>query len=520
MRRTPLLLVFAAVAAVLLPVPVLAAPCSETAPVVRFDANPKTDVAVGSETRFSFKFNWSADCSGGVLLGWEVHDVSGGTDLLVRSNPGAGYDMEVAGFRGTGVKNWDFNATAVTGPGQHQFRARVLLDDLQISESSSVTVTGAGAAPTGGPATSGGEGGPVQAGPVPLEVTIGDYASAADIPSYVAALYRYGLGIGATLAMVMVVVGGFQYVVSRGNTSEIGAAKSRITNAVLGLLLLLGSFTLLQTINPELVSMRNIIIPPMQRVETISNKCEEFNREEFIVTPTSGRCGEKGTVSRSDGVGVANSTCTWGTCSGAEPGVCVVRGSEGPGCVVCSQVIDNQLENWGLTQTDAACNRFSPANVGTVKNDCMFAQDSRFDINDDVCALVTVDCSTVHSCGDYDAQLRARHGSTTLDMEGLLIDQHGGGSVGPFLGISRIFSTACKSNPCGVSTGCYAEMTTKGSIAHAIGGTLPGQLAADLMGDMWDCKAGAAPPPIAPSAAPLGAAPIESGPAPRSGGRF
>lgn len=500
MRRTPLLFIFAAVAAVLLPVPAFAADCSATAPVVRFDANPKTDVAIGSATRFSFKFNWSAACEEGTKLSWEVHDVYNSTDSLVRSSPGTGYDMNDA-RRGTGEQNWDFNATAVTGPGQHQFRARVLLDGRQISESSSVTVTGAGAAPTGGPTTSGGEGGPVQAGPVALEVAIGDYASAVDIPSYVAALYRYGLGVGVTLAMVMVVIGGFQYVVSRGNPSAIGAAKSRIMNAVLGLLLLLGSFTLLQTINPELVTMRNIVVPVIKRVETIGNKCEDLPQPPFKVMPTSGICGAKGTVTRSDGVGVANNTCTWGTCSAAE--VCVVRGAEGPGCEKCSQVIDNQLKDWGLLENSAGCRRFRQANVGTYVNDCVFSDDDRLNIIDDVCAHVYVDCSAVRSCGDYDDKLRFdSQERRNWQLEAMIIYS---GNV--IQGPSTHFSSACSNDPCNVGP-CYAQETTQGSalvyttIIPLTTGT----------GDYWDCKQGGTPPPAAPAAPPAAPAPAASGP--------
>ncbi len=474
MRRTPLLFLFAAVAVVLLPVPVLAAPCSETAPVVRFDANPKTDVAVGSETRFTFKFHFSVPCEGGVTLQGETHQIYNSVDTVVRRTPL--WDLVPhPEFRDATDDNWDFNATVATNPGQYQFRGRVLLDDRQITESAPVTVTVAGAAPTGGPATSGGEGGPVQAGPVPLEVTIGSYASAADIPSYVAALYRYGLGIGVTLAMVMVVVGGFQYMTARGNPSAIGAARGRITNAILGLLLLLGSFTLLQTINPELVTMRNIIVPPIQRVETIDNKCEDLPRPPFSVSPTSGRCGEEGTVSRSDGVGVANNTCTWGTCSGAEPGVCVVRGSEGPGCVVCGQVIDDQLEHWGLTQSDEGCARFAPPNTTDHHKFCIFSEDNTLDLNHDVCALVDVNCTAITDCSGYNS-LQATSQGTSIDLTNMTHDV----GVGIFGRDPTDFPRICNSNPCDVSGGCRA--VESGVVA-------------------WTCEpsTGSASPPAAPA---------------------
>lgn len=450
MRRTPLLLAALVLFATFLPAPVLAAPCSETVPRVSFNANPRTDVAVGSETRFSFRFNWSTACEGGTILRWEVHDIYRSTDFLVRSSPGAGYDMATAGFRGTGERNWDFNATWITSSGPHLFNARVFLDGRQITATTPVTVSAAGeGAPTSGPAPSGGDAGPVQAGPVALEVTIGDYASAVNIPSYVAALYRYGLGVGVTLAMVMVVIGGFQYMTARGNPSAIGAARGRITNAILGLLLLLGSFTLLQTINPELVTMRNIIVPEIQRVETISNKCEDFNREQFTVTPTTGRCGETGTVARRDNTQLATNTCNWGVC-GADGEVCVVRGTAGPACVKCGDVSDDELGRWGLSESNAACARFSFPGRGTEYGECIYSQDNAFGQEilhiDDVCAHVSFDCNEVSRCGEYDAAVKAYHQGVSVDVERMAIDA--------LIATSRerldnTFERICNADPCG-----------------------------------------------------------------------
>ncbi|TAK05244.1 hypothetical protein EPO33_04720 [Patescibacteria group bacterium] len=502
MRRAPALLAaLIFVLAAVLPAPVLAAPCDETPGAVRFDVNPKTDVAPGSTLRFTFKFRFTAPCDGegvtdpSVILVGETRQTYNSIDSVVRRTPT--WDLiPNPEFRDATDDNWDFNIPAPSSPGTYLFRGRVLLDDRQITESASVTVTVAGEAPTGGPTTSGGEPEPA-AGPVPLEVTIGSYASAVDIPSYVTALYRYGLGVGVTLAMVMVVVGGFQYMTARGNPSAVGAARGRITNAILGLLLLLGSFTLLQTINPDLVTLRNIIVPEIQTVETLTaNKCEDFDRATFTVTPTSGRCGEDGTVARQDGTRLATNTCTWGVCSG-ENEACVLRGRSGYGCVACPTITQENLSDWGLSENDAACRRFRPISTGSTHKDCVYAQDSRFDAILDVCALATIDCSAVRSCGDYDAQLMMRHGSTTLRMEEMIIDQYGGGSVliNP-LRAAPNFPNGCRDNPCDIPSGCHAVPTTLGSSLSTLGpvgspGSLVATVIASISGDLWDCMEGA-----------------------------
>ncbi|MFN7088237.1 MAG: hypothetical protein ACK4NX_00210 [Candidatus Paceibacteria bacterium] len=74
---------------------------------------------------------------------------------------------------------------------------------------------------------------------------------------YVRYLFLFGLAIGGILAFAMIVVGGIQYAMSAGNVSQISDAKDRITQAILGLLLLLASYLILSTINPALVSLRN-----------------------------------------------------------------------------------------------------------------------------------------------------------------------------------------------------------------------------------------------------------------------
>ena len=61
------------------------------------------------------------------------------------------------------------------------------------------------------------------------------------------------IGIAAVLAMVMIVVGGLQYMTSELVSSK-QAGRERITHAILGLLLALGAYVILNEINPNLVN--------------------------------------------------------------------------------------------------------------------------------------------------------------------------------------------------------------------------------------------------------------------------
>jgi hypothetical protein len=61
------------------------------------------------------------------------------------------------------------------------------------------------------------------------------------------------IGFGAVLAMVMIVMGGIEYMTDELISGK-EAGKERIRNAILGLLLALGAYLILNTINPQLLS--------------------------------------------------------------------------------------------------------------------------------------------------------------------------------------------------------------------------------------------------------------------------
>ncbi len=71
--------------------------------------------------------------------------------------------------------------------------------------------------------------------------------------NYINLMLKVIIGIAGVLAVVMIVIGGIQYM-STDAFSGKEEGKSRITNALLGLVLLAGSFMILNTINPNLVN--------------------------------------------------------------------------------------------------------------------------------------------------------------------------------------------------------------------------------------------------------------------------
>jgi hypothetical protein len=74
-------------------------------------------------------------------------------------------------------------------------------------------------------------------------------------PDYVAGIYKVALILIVLSAVFMLIIGGFTYLTSAGNTSAISSAKHIIYGSLLGLVLALVSFIVINTINPDLTSL-------------------------------------------------------------------------------------------------------------------------------------------------------------------------------------------------------------------------------------------------------------------------
>ncbi len=73
---------------------------------------------------------------------------------------------------------------------------------------------------------------------------------------WVANFYQFALLLGGLLAFGAIVYGGITYTLSAGNPEKQSDAKSRITQALLGLTLLLGAYIVLNFLNPKLTNLQ------------------------------------------------------------------------------------------------------------------------------------------------------------------------------------------------------------------------------------------------------------------------
>jgi hypothetical protein len=80
------------------------------------------------------------------------------------------------------------------------------------------------------------------------------------LPELVKMYFQWGIGISALLAGVSFAVGAVQYAVSAASATVKSSAKDRMINSLIGMVILLGSIVILNTINPEI---RNLGVSPL-----------------------------------------------------------------------------------------------------------------------------------------------------------------------------------------------------------------------------------------------------------------
>ena len=103
--------------------------------------------------------------------------------------------------------------------------------------------------------------------PINLGVGLGTLTQA-NLSQYLAAAYQLGLGIAAVLAVIFIMIGGFRYMSAAGGAG-VEEGKGMIKNAVIGLVLAALSYTLLLTVNPDILSLR---LPSIQLIKACDIK--------------------------------------------------------------------------------------------------------------------------------------------------------------------------------------------------------------------------------------------------------
>ncbi len=153
---------------------------------------------------------------------------------------------------------------------------------------------------------------------------------------YISNLYKYLLYVAGVLAVVVIMVGGLQWITAGGNQSKIGEAKERIIGAIIGLFLALGSYLLLYTLNPELVKVDDLYVPNIAPVSEYCQADQQVRPESNPNTPTfAGNLAECGQIFDVIVEGKPASKCKGNYCADKEKR-CNSK------CVDCKDILDKE----------------------------------------------------------------------------------------------------------------------------------------------------------------------------------
>ncbi|MFH1611429.1 MAG: pilin, partial [Patescibacteria group bacterium] len=67
---------------------------------------------------------------------------------------------------------------------------------------------------------------------------------------YIQAVMKFVFPAASLLAVIFIMIGGLQYIMARGKPDSIGKAKTKIRNAIVGVVLLFCAFTIAQVVDP------------------------------------------------------------------------------------------------------------------------------------------------------------------------------------------------------------------------------------------------------------------------------
>jgi len=105
-----------------------------------------------------------------------------------------------------------------------------------------------------------------------------DASSGTTLPKYINAVFTLVISVAAMLAVLRIVTGGFKYMTSEAAGSK-GDAKEIIQGAVFGLILLLGSWLILNTVNPQILNLSALRFERLQTSGDAKKVLDEYNRK-------------------------------------------------------------------------------------------------------------------------------------------------------------------------------------------------------------------------------------------------
>lgn len=204
------------------------------------------------------------------------------------------------------------------------------------------------------------------------------------IAGQIANLYTWALGIGGLVALGIIVFGGILYTVSAGNASKQDDAKQWITGALIGLLLLFGSYLILNTINPELIKLKDITLEKNKPAEPSQSKLLSPTSDNPVSVPLIAFPFGEGVALREAGI----SCNDYGACAVHTDG-CALLNESGGFCI-------NNPARGGTVGSGNCGTKINP----TLVNDLIAAKESGFNVY-----VTSSVCSTSHGEASFHYRL-------------------------------------------------------------------------------------------------------------------
>jgi|GEM_PF-1419658 len=127
------------------------------------------------------------------------------------------------------------------------------------------------------------------------------------IAEYIKGVYQFGIGAAIVLAIAMIVFGGFIWMTAGGNAQQVTTAKGYIIGAITGIVLALGSYSILYLVNPNLTQLTPLRVPIIGRIglgaycsaivqtgETLYEVNDDLNEDSQPLNPGEKTgCGDK-----------------------------------------------------------------------------------------------------------------------------------------------------------------------------------------------------------------------------------
>ena len=202
-----------------------------------------------------------------------------------------------------------------------------------------------------------------------MSASKGDTTSVGNLPTYINVLYAWLLPAASLVAVVMMMIGGLQYVMARGKSKYIDAAKTRITNAITGLVLLLSAFVLLNLVDPRFTRFQSLQVPLIKQVVLLdpTSSCERLADYGYTIGPatssaadSAATCGGKGKITDASGL-KDNALGSWKVGDTCDYFKCNTTGTT---CVANSQLNMNYCASCAAnpTPSESTCGVFEQGN--------------------------------------------------------------------------------------------------------------------------------------------------------------